>query len=77
MTLTLNQTEITHLPLLEESLALEIDMYVTNGLNEAEWRSACHRLAGMSTAANLPGADAANRLEQAVSNLKQAHLWPW
>ncbi len=66
-----------HLPLLEESLAFELNRYLKRGLGEAEWLSSCRRLALVPTATHLAGAESGNRLEQAVFNLKTAGLWPW
>ena len=65
------------LPLLEEALAIEIARYHSHGLSEAEWRARSQRLAKLSPSANVASTGAANRLEQAVLNLKAANLWPW
>jgi hypothetical protein len=65
------------LPLLEEALAIEIARYYSHGLSEEEWRSFSQRLAKLPPSANVANTGAGNRLEQAVLNLKTAHLWPW
>jgi hypothetical protein len=65
------------LPLLEEALAIEVARYHAHGFSEAEWRAFSQRLAKLPPSANVANTGAANRLEQAVLNLKTAHLWPW
>lgn len=63
------------------SLVMTILNAVLYGYSEERWRVEQQRtltaLSNRPTIENIPYADAANRFEQIIMNLKDLRLWPW
>ncbi len=65
-------------PGVEWALSESADQKAASGMSAQEWRAreaswAAERPCDL----NLPHADEANRLEQAIANLRDTGLWPW
>lgn len=69
--------EAAQLPPLELTLAANAAMERAHRATERQWRATKGHLAGQPALADIGNADAPNRLEQAIANLRAAGLWPW